>query len=561
MRGRTIAFAVLLIGAVIGGMFTGIPYVSLTFVEAQTYTTIEITGEETTTVNTGPGNTIVDMTNGGSINVVEEIGIENTDGDLVVQSGDINVGDTNPGRMTDGNGVSNHELFAGIDDSGDGGVDTSADITVFGVVSAVSEDGEGSVVNSGTLTTNGINRPGESYGWAQATILEDGPGSVTNNGTIDATNSIAGIWEFEDGDVVNNGDISVNSQGGGVIVEFDDGDVVNNGTINASGIIRGVYEFGAGDVINNGTIISEGPAGCCNADAISESAIGGVVNNGIVIAQDGVGIRTGSGRSVGPVESYTDAVTNTGTVTGSEASIYTGQADDTVINSGTLNGDVIIGSGLNRVGNDDDTLTNSGTINGNIEAGMGDDLVENSGIIDGDLTLGTGNDSVNSSGTITGLIDGGAGEDTLTATGTASGCEGTSFEGGGEGSFGGYSWRDVETVSIVLSGGGGCGGGDDTPIERITSLTDPVAVFCSPLGDSGLEIYEINANAEGEFAFKALRTEDVLPAIVEATTSGNEVEIASGGTRGTSLVARADGQISVRTAGGFSTTVPGNSCG
>jgi Ca2+-binding RTX toxin-like protein len=81
--------------------------------------------------------------------------------------------------------------------------------------------------------------------------------------------------------------------------------------------------------------------------------------------------------------------------------------DDTVTNSGSLVGRVLLDEGTNH-------LTNSGNIIGNVFGGSGADTVTNSGLIDGLVSLVSGNNTLTNSGTINGLVDTGRGADTVT---------------------------------------------------------------------------------------------------------------------------------------------------
>ncbi|MEO1663896.1 MAG: hypothetical protein AAFU54_04605 [Chloroflexota bacterium] len=295
-------------------------------------------------------------------------------------------------------------------------------------------------------------------------------------------------------------------------------------------------------VNNSGTISSnDGRAIDANDDATitNSGTVSSVEDNAIDIDDDGT-------------------VANSGNITSTNATGIDADENAVITNSGNITGNVAIDTG------DDATVTNSGTVSGTGGTAMilrdGNDTVTNEGgTINGDVLLGDGDDTVTSiNGTINDVVDGGNGEDSLIVTGEESCGAGSTFSGGGEGSFEGYSWKDVETVSINISAGGsGCGGGDADP--RLNPHPDQIAIYCAAFGDAGIEVYDIDASVNGQFAFKALRSE-ITVAIVQATTSSTDVVVESDGFQNATLTATADGHLRFTTASGYIFTLPGNTC-
>jgi hypothetical protein len=74
-------------------------------------------------------------------------------------------------------------------------------------------------------------------------------------------------------------------------------------------------------------------------------------------------------------------------------------------------------------------------------------------------------------------------------------------------------------------------------------MAAPVAIYCSPLADGGIDVYDIDpSNSEGTLAFRA-SGDEVNAALDDAASSGNAVQIAS--ALGDSLWAASNGNLSV----------------
>lgn len=87
--------------------------------------------------------------------------------------------------------------------------------------------------------------------------------------------------------------------------------------------------------------------------------------------------------------------------------IYANGLSPTIItNTGTIDGHLSLGGGV-------DTVTNSGIITGYIDTWNGNDKLTNNGTIEGDVFLGSGNDTFTNTGTVEGAILMGSGSDTF----------------------------------------------------------------------------------------------------------------------------------------------------
>jgi hypothetical protein len=130
-------------------------------------------------------------------------------------------------------------------------------------------------------------------------------------------------------------------------------------------------------------------------------------------------------------------IKNTGTIFATDAAIidYDDLSNDTVTNSGVIQGSVMLGGGNDvlknsgfvttngspvkiDLGSGNDTLINSNSIGGDIYAGDGNDLVTNSGFVSsGRIDLGIGNDKFTNTGDVSSTIYGGEGADSVTNSG------------------------------------------------------------------------------------------------------------------------------------------------
>jgi hypothetical protein len=149
----------------------------------------------------------------------------------------------------------------------------------------------------------------------------------------------------------------------------------------------------------------------------------------------------------------------------------TGSGDDTIINNGLMNSDILGDSNFGS-GNGDDVIVNNGTVNeifgdSSFGDGFGGDTIVNNGGVVGDVYAdtssgnGSGSDSVTNNGVVQGNVFGdsevgsGAGNDTITNNGTVTGIYGDDTSGSGTGS-------DTIVNSGTVTGNIVAGGGNDT---------------------------------------------------------------------------------------------------
>jgi Ca2+-binding RTX toxin-like protein len=119
---------------------------------------------------------------------------------------------------------------------------------------------------------------------------------------------------------------------------------------------------------------------------------------------------TNSGFILGDVFAAS-TVTETATITnsGKMNTIDLWHGDDTIKNTGIIDGNVKLYGGHN-------SLTNSNIITGNITCENGDDTMANTGALSGLVNLGGGNNTLNNGGSIDALVVLGNGNDTITLT-------------------------------------------------------------------------------------------------------------------------------------------------
>lgn len=178
--------------------------------------------------------------------------------------------------------------------------------------------------------------------------------AVTNTGTIHGSSGVfVGLFDAPGSQVVNSGSISANDHlsafvgtrfNNGVFTEGDDTSIINT----ATGTITAVSATGAGVRIgdpfaggNGSTVHNEGTITSAQAFGVDAS-----------LTPLGTGI----------------TVTNLGTIAGGAGSVRLSQNADSLVNRGTLDGDVVLGAG-------DDTLdTRDGTVLGTIDGGTGFDV-------------------------------------------------------------------------------------------------------------------------------------------------------------------------------------------
>ena len=238
----------------------------------------------------------------------------------------------------------------------------------------------------------------------------------------------------------------------------------------------------------NGLVLNSGNSGTSNITIGAEGSI----------SADIIGVSLGSAANLtnaGTIRGFVgvaieDAgnhvIKNTGTIYATDAAIidYDGLSNDTVTNSGIIQGVVMLGGGNDAftnsgivtasgnggimkvdLGSGNDTFTNSNSIGGEVHAGDGNDTLTNSGFIGGAIALGIGNDKLTNAGQIFSSIYGGEGADSVTNSGSAYIDADVDF--GGD--------KDVFVNSGAVTGRVDLGGGDDVLTNSGTLLGSIVA--------------------------------------------------------------------------------------
>jgi hypothetical protein len=176
-------------------------------------------------------------------------------------------------------------------------------------------------------------------------------------------------------------------------------------------------------------------------------------------------------------------LTNAGTIRGSNG---TALASNDYL-SYYLGSDRLAGA-IQTVGDADDRIVNTGTIIGSIALGGGSDRIENRGTITGDVVLGAGDDiflqQVNA--TLTGTVDGGDGTDTLivdaTGGGTINAAQFVHFEGlsqTGQGNvnyLGSFGFDTIGLVGGTITVAAGGTLGTSGPVALTGSSADETVI-------------------------------------------------------------------------------------
>lgn len=287
------------------------------------------------------------------------------------------------------------------------------------------------VANSGRILGGGVSMDLQSTAGTPIALTFANTGTIASSNGTDAMNVTAGNYGTGAGGTLaldNSGTIS--TQGG----------AASNGSAQTFGL----YAYDATQplsyaIANSGTI-SATTAQPTTAQSTALIVAGAGLSGTITNAVSGV-ISASGGQAVGVLvaDSALNLV-NAGTIsasgtTSSQAILTFDAFNNTVRNSGTITGDVVLADGA-------DTLDNAGTINGRVTLGAGDDTVIQ--------RVG---------GRVTGLVDGGAGTDRYTVdttggTATLAAAQIANFEsltqtGSGTGSYSGNFMVD----SIGLAGG------------------------------------------------------------------------------------------------------------
>ncbi|HEY2069815.1 MAG TPA: calcium-binding protein [Rhizomicrobium sp.] len=265
---------------------------------------------------------------------------------------------------------------------------------------------------------------------------------ITSANSIDNTATNGSGIEIGGADaaiITSSGYVIASGNGGeGIYMDgtSDDAQLTVAGLV--SGTQEGVYALGTQDQVTvtgevfggvrlEGTFasLSVGATGVISGEVDLGGASDGLTNDGDILLGDDV-MQFGASADV-----Y-----NTGTISSNGlAMIYDGSGQVSIHNTGTITGDfdvVTPGDSTSAV-----FILNSGHWAGDLDLTAGDDTVINTGTIDGDIKLGDGNNTYNgANGMLLGEISAGAGNDTITG-----GAENDTITGG--------------AGTDVLDGGGG----------------------------------------------------------------------------------------------------------
>ncbi|WP_010183454.1 autotransporter outer membrane beta-barrel domain-containing protein [Sphingomonas sp. PAMC 26605] len=276
-----------------------------------------------------------------------------------------------------------------------GGLSATSGGTYYTDPRAVSAPLAASLTNSGNIG---------SLSQAVSLNLNDVQGvggtiSLANSGTIEAT-GVAGtgasLYSY------NPYSYYYGAQAGPTAIA-----VSNSGTIRANGGgVEYAYDYGNGDTYRYTQIATGLSLTTATGTLNVANAAGGVI--------EATGARSVALISYGPGLS----LTNAGTIRGGAGT--TVAQDDSLVNS---IGSTYLAGAIQTVGDADDRIVNTGTIIGSIALGGGNDTIENRGTIQGNVFLGAGDDTFlqQASASLIGTVDGGAGTDSLIVDATGGG--------------------------------------------------------------------------------------------------------------------------------------------
>ncbi|MEI6367913.1 MAG: autotransporter domain-containing protein [Planctomycetota bacterium] len=259
-------------------------------------------------------------------------------------------------------------------------------------------------------------------------------GGIRNAGTITSTGSFSNAIHITSGagstffnGIINSGAITAATNGTGIFLDFPtfSGGITNN----ASGTITGA----------NGIQIGS-----------TTSLAGGISNDGTITAgTDGINIAAGA--------TISGNITNAGTITGSSNALNLGNTAGafTVINTGTLNGNILLGINTLQLGNGGTT----GSITGNVASNgiFAINRLNNysfGGVVSGNgalQQLGTGTTTLTNTNTYSGGTTINAGTLVLSGSGTLGHTANTLTVSGGTLDLG--TTPQTQNGGLTLSGG------------------------------------------------------------------------------------------------------------
>ena len=219
------------------------------------------------------------------------------------------------------------------------------------------------VTSTGNITTAGIQAHGigaESAGAGAVTVTSTGNISTTGNRAygIETYSNTGATTVTSTGNITTAGSkaygIAANNNGAGAITVTSTGNISTAGT-NATGINVVSFRGGAVTVTSTGNITTPGDG----ASGIYAGSFGGPVT--VTIRSGTVSGGSGSGAGVVLSGGSNNTLTNFGTVTAlSGLAVQGDTGNDTVNNSGTVTGNVVLGSGANAFNNMAGGLFNPG---------------------------------------------------------------------------------------------------------------------------------------------------------------------------------------------------------
>jgi uncharacterized protein with beta-barrel porin domain len=316
-------------------------------------------GTQVTTVGTGgEDNVIVTVQPGATVNVPGANAIDLFDGNTI----------SNAGTITVDNG------FFAIVVNDNNTVTNSGTIIAVGGGFGISAGNGNLIINSGTIRVDdfatGINVCCDNV--------------VVNSGSIIGGEGAFGIFATNGTTITNSGTITVGGSGGYGIIATGDGAIGpgNNATITNSGtIIAGNDSFGIGaginyNVVNTGTI-------SVGDNNVFSNAVGIQVDGGTTITNSGL-IRAGLGSLGIEFNAFGNTTANTlinsGSIIVPLGAAMFGDSNNTVINNGYIQGQILL------VGTDN-TVINNGYIQGQVAlGGPGSTFTNNGYLIAGDPT-------------------------------------------------------------------------------------------------------------------------------------------------------------------------------
>jgi uncharacterized protein with beta-barrel porin domain len=328
---------------------------------------------------------------------------------------------TSTGNITTvGNGADGIEAVGGT---------AAVRVTSTGNVTATGADGilgigvgAVTVTSTGNIATTGAGAIGISAGSLTGTTTVTSTGNITTAGDVAFGLAATGVGTAT---VTSTGNITTKGvEAEGILAESAGAvTVTSTGNIKIAGnFAAGIFAFGSGSgavtVTSSGNITV---AGAFSFGIEASSSLGGPVV--ITVKSGTVSGGSGSGAGVVIVGGTNNTLTNMGTVTAlSGIAIQAGMGNDTVNNSGTVIGNVLLGTGSNAFNNMAGGLFNAGaTVNlgaGNVLTNAGTLSPGGAGVIQ--TTALTGNLAQTGTGRLfTDINIAGATSDRVNVSGTA----------------------------------------------------------------------------------------------------------------------------------------------